>query len=130
MADNYTKQQLPFLVDSNGKVQGIVGLDGKEYFFPYVTPPDTPFPDTSGTPGNATVNSARGRVAIAAGAGSVVITNSYVNANSVVLAVIDQAAADGTLLYIARVAPAAGSFTIYGNANATAAVAVRFVVLN
>jgi len=123
-------QELPFVIDSTGKPVGVRGLDGKEYLFGYITPPDTPFPDSSGTPGAATINSARGRCAIAAAASSVVITNSYVTASSVVLAVIDQAAADATLLEVVRVTPAAGSFTIYGNAAATATTTVRFVVLN
>ena len=86
--------------------------------------------DSSGTPGNVTNNSPKGRVAIAAGANNVVVTtNIGVSATSTVLAVINQATADATLTQIVRVVPAAGSFTIYGNANATANTVVDFVVL-
>jgi len=84
--------------------------------------------DSSGTPGNATINTPKGRCAIAAAAASVVITSSIVTATSTVLAVINQAATDATLTQILRVQTAGGSFTITGNAAATAAVTVDFVV--
>jgi hypothetical protein len=86
--------------------------------------------DTSGAPGNATNNNPRGRCAIAAAASAVTITNSLVVATSTVLAVINQAANDTTLTSIQRVQTAAGSFVITGNAAATAAVVVDWVVLN
>lgn len=85
--------------------------------------------DASGTPGNTTINQPKGRVAIAAGASSVVVTNSLCLATSTVLAIINQATADATLTQIVRVVPAAGSFTIYGNANATANTVVDFVLI-
>lgn len=80
------------------------------------------------TTGAATANTWSGRAAIAAGASSVVITNALVTANSQVFAVVAQAAADGTLLRVERVLPAAGSFTIYGTANATATTFVNWAV--
>jgi hypothetical protein len=73
------------------------------------------------TTGAYTQNMASGRCSVAAGASSIVITNSLVDANTKVCAVVAQAAADGTLLRVERVLAAAGSFTIYGTANATAA---------
>jgi hypothetical protein len=76
--------------------------------------------------GAQTQNTFSGLATIAAGASSVVITNNLVTANSVVMAVVAQAAADGTLLRVERVVPAAGSFTIYGTANATAATLVNW----
>lgn len=85
--------------------------------------------DTSGTPGAATINSPSGRVAIAAGASSVVVTNSQATLGGTVMAIINQATADATLTQIVRISTAAGSFTIYGNANATAATVVDFVVI-
>lgn len=88
------------------------------------------FTDSSGTPGNVTNNSPRGRVAIAIGASTVVVTNNTVTATSTVLAVINQAATDATLTQILRVNAGAGTFTIVGNANATAAVVVDYVVVN
>jgi len=72
------------------------------------------------TSGAATANAMSGRAAIAAGVPSVVITNNLVDAQSKVFAVVAQAAADGTLLRVDRIVPAAGLFTIFGNANATA----------
>jgi len=83
----------------------------------------------SSTTGAATANTYTGLAAIAAGASSVVITNSLVNANTFVTAVVAQAAADGTLLRVERVVPAAGSFTIYGTANATATTLVRWSIV-
>lgn len=82
------------------------------------------------TPGAVSTTAAQGRVGIAAGASSVVVTNPNVTAESKIFAVVAQAAADGTLLRVERIVPAAGSFTIYGTANATAAVAIDWVILN
>lgn len=80
------------------------------------------------TTGAVTTTLSAGRVAIAAGASSVVVTNALVDANSKVFAVINQAAADGTLLRVERIVPAAGSFTIYGTANATATTSVDWIL--
>jgi hypothetical protein len=82
------------------------------------------------TTGAATANLVQGRATIAAGASSVVITNALIDATSKVYAVVAQAAADGTLLRVERILCAAGSFTIYGTANATASTAIDWVVLN
>jgi hypothetical protein len=84
----------------------------------------------STTPGAVTANVLQGTCAIAAGASSIVITNDKVDANSIVVAYVSQAAADGTLLRVERVLPAAGSFTIYGTANATATTLVSWAVLS
>lgn len=81
------------------------------------------------TPGNVTANMMTGTVAIAAGSNSVTITSQYIDANTKVFATIAQAAADGTLTSLPRIVPAAGSVTIYGNANATATVLVDWVIL-
>jgi hypothetical protein len=80
------------------------------------------------TTGAVTANLTSGRVAIAAGASSVVVTNSMVDVNSKIFAVINQAAADTTLLRVERIVPAAGSFTIYGTANATATTVIDWVL--
>lgn len=82
----------------------------------------------STTTGAQTQNALQGTAAIAAGASSVVITNSLVDANSHVTAKVAQAAADGTLLRVERVVCAAGSFTIYGTANATAATLIDWEI--
>lgn len=82
------------------------------------------------TTGAVTTTATSGRVAIAAGASSVVVTNPNVDANSKVFAVINQAAADGTLLRVERVVPAAGQFTIFGTANATATTSIDWILLS
>ena len=81
------------------------------------------------TTGAQTMNLTQGTVSIAAGASSVVVTNSLVDANTKVFAVVEQAAADGTLLRVERVVPAAGSFTIYGTANATASTVISWAII-
>lgn len=86
------------------------------------------FTDSSGSPGNATNNSPRGKAAFAAAASTVVITSSLVTATSTVLCVLQ--GADATLTDILRVVPAAGSFTVTGNAAATAATPFSFMVIN
>jgi hypothetical protein len=85
---------------------------------------------TATSTGAQTVPAMSGKAAIAAGASSVVITNPLVTAGSLVFAVVAQAAADGTLLRVERVLPAAGSFTIYGTANATATTLINWLVIN
>lgn len=82
------------------------------------------------TAGNATTLALQGLAAVAAAASSVTISHSQVDASTKIWACIGQAAADGTALYVARVVPAAGSFTIYMNAAATATTVVDWVVLN
>lgn len=125
----YIKQSVAGLHDPvTGALVGFLGADGNEYIFPALEGPTTSFTDASGTPGNATVNATRGKVAIAAAASSVVVTNSKVNANSQILVTLE--GADATLLYIKSVVPAAGSFTVTGNAAATAATSLKFTVVN
>ena len=81
------------------------------------------------TVGAYTTLQSQGTCAIAAGASSVVITSAFVTANSKVLAVVAQAAADGTLLRVERVVAAAGSFTIFGTANATATTVIDWAII-
>jgi hypothetical protein len=69
-----------------------------------------------------------GKAAIAAAASSVVVTHPACNISSQVFAVVAQAAADGTLLRVERVVPAAGSFTIHGTANATATTLINWAL--
>ena len=80
--------------------------------------------------GAVTSNTDQGMAAIAAGASSVVITNSLVDATSKIYAVVAQAAADATCLRVERVVAAAGSFTVYGTANATADTVISWVIVN
>lgn len=81
------------------------------------------------TTGAVTTTKTSGRVAIAAGASSLVVTNPNVDANSKIFAVVNQAAADGTLLRVERIVPAAGSFTIFGTANATATTVIDWMLM-
>jgi len=85
---------------------------------------------TATSTGAQSVAALSGTAAVPAGSSSVVITNPLVSATSKVFAVVSQAAADGTLLRVERVVPAAGSFTIYGTANATATTLIDWIVFN
>jgi hypothetical protein len=82
-------------------------------------------PATSGAV-STTYNS--GTVTVAIGASSVVVTNPQCTPSSKVCAYVAQAAADGTLLRVERIVCAAGSFTIFGTANATAATAIDWLL--
>lgn len=78
--------------------------------------------DQTGTPGAATINKPRMRVAVAAAASSVVITNSLVTATTPVYC--QAQAADATCTQVANVVPGAGSFTVNMNAACTGNTAV------
>lgn len=80
-----------------------------------------------GTTGAQTINKVTGSVNFAAAATSLVVTNSYVTTSSIIIATV--AANDTTMKSVAVVA-AAGSFTIYANAAATAETRVNFIVTN
>lgn len=86
------------------------------------------FTDDSATPGARTVNKPSGLNAIAAGASTCVITNSVVKATSIVLCQLQFV--DATATFIKAVIPAANSFTITVNANATAATKFAWIVFN
>ena len=88
----------------------------------------TNYIDDSATTGNRTVNRARGKNAFAIGAAAVTITNNLCFANSQVLCSLEFI--DATLTTILTVIPAAGSFVVTGNANATAATRFSWVVIN
>ncbi len=86
--------------------------------------------NSTGTPNFLTGNVCLGTSNIPIGASSVTVTNPNVDSTSKVMAVIAQAAADSTLTGPLRVVCGNGTFTIYGNANATAAVTIDWVLLN
>lgn len=73
--------------------------------------------DSTGTPGNATINETQGRSAIAAAATTCTITNSQVGAGDVVLVTLEDL--DATAIRL-KVAVSAGSFVVTSNAAATA----------
>ena len=78
------------------------------------------------TAGAVATSELKGSVTFAIAAVSVVVTHASCAAASRVLAYVSQAAADGTLLRIERIVTAAGSFTLYGTAAATAATVVEW----
>lgn len=81
----------------------------------------------TGTNGAQTINKSAGSVNFAAGATSLVVTNSLVTANSIVIPVV---AANDTTMKTVSVVQASGSFTLYPNAAPTAATRVNFLVIN
>lgn len=104
---------------------GTTRLDGTVLFNGALTADTT---DSSGTPGAATINKPSGKVAVAIGQSSVTVTNSLVTAASTVIATLQFV--DATFTQILSVVPGSGSFVITGNATATAATKIAFLVLN
>lgn len=88
----------------------------------------TSFTDDSATAGSRTVNTSRGKNSFAIGAAAVTVTNSLVTANSQVVCSLEFI--DATLTTILTVIPAAGSFVVTANANATAATKFSWTVIN
>ena len=85
----------------------------------------------SGSPASTApaVAAAAGAAQIALGAASVAVANTAITASSIVVAMINQAAADATLTQVGvRISPGVG-FVIVGNAASTAAVACSWAVL-
>lgn len=80
-----------------------------------------------GTTGAQTINKTAGSVNFAGGASSLVVTNSLVTADSIVIATVQTN--DATAI-VKNVVPASGSFTITLNAAAGAETRVGFIVLN
>lgn len=82
----------------------------------------------NGTTGAQTINTASGTVRFAAAASSLVVTNSIVTVNSIILATVNTN--DVTMKSVAAV-PAAGSFTLFAANNApTAETGVSFQITN
>jgi hypothetical protein len=82
---------------------------------------------TGGTTGAQTIDKSAGSVNFAASAVSLVVTNNTVTASSIVVCTV--ATNDATLKSVQCV-PAAGSFTMFGNAAAAAETRVNFLVIN
>jgi hypothetical protein len=81
----------------------------------------------AGTTGARTISKNAGTVNFAAGATALVVTNTLVTVNSIVVATV--AGNDATMKSVQAVA-AAGSFTLYANAAATAETRVNFIIIN
>jgi hypothetical protein len=80
-----------------------------------------------GTTGAQTIDKIAGTVNFAAAATSLVVTNSLVTANSVIIATVGTN--DATMTSV-QVVAGAGSFTLHANAAATAETRVDFLVIN
>jgi len=80
-----------------------------------------------GSTGNKTIEKIAGTVRFAAGATTLVVTNPFVDENSLVFAVVKT---NDTTAILKNVVPAAGLFTIKLNAAATAETEVGFIVFN
>ena len=83
---------------------------------------------TAGTTGAQTINKNVGTVNFAIAATAIVVTNSVVNASSIIFTTIRTA--DATCTAVKSVVPGAGSFTITVNAGCTAETSVGFLVTN
>lgn len=81
----------------------------------------------AGTTGAQTINNPIGSVNFAAAATSLVVTNSYVTANSIII--VSVATNDATMT-AARTTQTSGSFTIYADMAPTAETRVNFIVIN
>lgn len=69
-----------------------------------------------------------GQATVLAGQSSIAVADTNITANSVVVANVQQAVADGTLTQVLRTSVSAGvGFTIYGDANATANTVVSYM---
>lgn len=79
--------------------------------------------DNSGAPGNTTINTQRGRCAIAAAASAVTVTSSACAATTDVHC---QVITNDATLKSVSVVPGAGSFVITGNAAATGNTTICF----
>lgn len=114
-----TGADIIFKVGNNGATEAMRILNDTSIAIPLtITAP--------GTTGAQTINKMAGRVNIAAAGTSVVVTNSLVTANSIIMAV---AATNDTSARVTNVVPAAGSFTIRTVA-VTAETAFSFLVIN
>jgi hypothetical protein len=87
------------------------------------------YTDTTSVPGAATINKPAGRVKLAAGQTSLVVTNNFVFASSIIRLQIE-GAFDATAQRLQVTAQANGSFTISANAAATGALTISFEVVN
>ena len=116
-----TGSQKCFEIFANGttNVYHAIESNGKPVYYATNTP--------SGTTGAQTIIRASGTVNFAAGASSLVVTNSLCTTSSIVFPAVRT---NDTTAYIKNVVPAAGSFTINLGAAATAETSVGFFIIN
>lgn len=82
----------------------------------------------AGTTGAQTINKQAGTVNVAAGAASIVVTNSTVTTTSIPFVVLRTA--DGTCTFVKSAVSTANTLTITLNANCTAETSVGFIIYN
>lgn len=106
----------------------VVAVNGAGTALEFVAPtaPAFTFTDASGTPGSATINTARGRVTVEAASTSLTVTNSLCTANSTVLVSMTSPT---DIPFVFDINPNAGNFVLTYEAAAADAI-VDFVVLN
>ncbi len=104
---------------NNLRVQGTLAVTGGVTLGKTIT--------AAGTTGARTINQTTGAVNFAAGATSLVVTNSLCTVNSVIICTVGTN--DATMKSVLAVA-AAGSFTIHANAAPTAETEVYFLLTN
>ena len=119
MCDNSATVDPIFVARDNGTNVFTIGDGGKITIDNTITP--------GGTTGARTINKASGTVNFAAGATTLVVTNSLCTTSSIVMAVVRTG--DATA-YIKNVIPIGGSFTITLGAAATAETSVGFMIIN
>ena len=113
---------------ANPTFPGNINFSGAGFLFDTTDGISVPKTVTAaGTTGAQTINKTAGTVNFAATATSLVVTNSFVDANSIIIATVGTN--DTTMKSVQAVA-AAGSFTLYANAAATAETRVNFMVIN
>lgn len=81
----------------------------------------------SGTNGAQTINNPAGSVNFAAGAGSLIVTNSLVSATSIIVATV---ATNDALMMSVSIIASTGSFTLVPNSAPSGATRVNFLVIN
>lgn len=121
IADDVSTAKIGFYCGGNGASSKMVQMDAVDGVSVYRTI------TAGGTTGNQTINKIAGTVNIAAAGTSVTVTNSLVDASSIVLAVLRT---NDTTATIKNVVPSAGSFVITLGAAATAEVSIGWMVLN
>jgi hypothetical protein len=86
------------------------------------------YTDMSGTPGDVTINTPCGRVAVATGTNVVAVTNSLVTATTVIVGQL--AENDATCQSVRYIDPNSGNFEILVNANCAADTNFDFCIYN
>lgn len=121
--------RLEFGLNLSGDVFNVLGNSGTVFTVDLNGKSTYAYTDNTGAPGDNSANTPSGKCQIAATASSVTITNSLVTSNTIVDVSINQASEDTTLTRLHWIV-GPGSFTVSGNAAATAAVQIAWTIKN